>query len=298
MIGIIQFPHPHEEEYSKNITNGIKRWNDGRHKRNFILSADEAITAKGAKPQRFESISFWGEWEPEAEVVKTFDKNSPAKRLIKPLFPQKMPVPRGTKCCANTDPFVFGEHFKYSNCRQCNKNGVVKTMQTLSAGSLILFGSVVYEGRLPKKEFLLDTVFVTKDKGHQFVANPYRSALQSVLNLNGADADFEAATLKPLALSSGASTFTLYQGQTYQENQEFFSFVPCKENGEAFEKVKLTPDIVPGLTACAQNYSILGKSEKDGSNSREIWSAIVDYVLSLGLSLGVRFNNIGKPDKI
>ena len=294
MTRIIQFPHPSGEEHANNIVNGVKRWNDDRHKRNFIVSSGEAITKMGGTPQRFDTISFWGEWEPEARVVETFDGNSPARRLIKPLFPKKMPAPRGGRCCANTDPFVFGEHFKYSNCRQRNKNGKVGTMQTLSAGSLILFGSVVYENGKPKKEFLLDTVFVTKDNGHPFVANQYGKELQSALKLNGADADFEAATLKPLALQAGNSEFTLYQGQSYWENKDYFSFVPCDKEGKAFRKVKLTPDIVSGLSANARNNTILGEPEKDGSDPREIWRAVVVHVLKQGLSLGVRFDNVAR----
>ena len=41
---IIQFPHPSGEESSKNIVNGVKRWNDGRHKRNFIEILGFAIS--------------------------------------------------------------------------------------------------------------------------------------------------------------------------------------------------------------------------------------------------------------
>ena len=41
---IIQFPHPSGEECSKNIVNGVKRWNDGRHKRNFIEILGFAIS--------------------------------------------------------------------------------------------------------------------------------------------------------------------------------------------------------------------------------------------------------------
>ena len=41
---IIQFPHPSGEECSKNIVNGVKRWNDGRHKRNFVEILGFAIS--------------------------------------------------------------------------------------------------------------------------------------------------------------------------------------------------------------------------------------------------------------
>ena len=283
MIQIIQFPHPIWED-SKTI-NGIKPWNNEAHKRNFIVSPGEAITAKGTPPQHFDSISFWGEWEPEAKVVKTFAKaNSPImpRRLIAPMFPGKMPKSSGINCCANTDPFVFGEHFKYSNCRQL-RNGMPNRLQDLAAGSLILFGGI-FQG-----EFWLDTVFVVKDGGDKFVANRHQP-LQSILN---ADYPlFEKTTLKPLASSSGSSSFTLYQGQTYWENENYFSFVPCDVDGNAFAKVKLTQKIVSKLSANGRNYTILGEPQKDGSNPQAIWNKIADYVLSQGLSLGVRFDNV------
>lgn len=284
MLQIIQFPHPIWED--ANTVNGIKPWNYDAHKRNFIVSPGEAITAKGTAPQRFDSISFWGEWEPEAKVVKTFaGANSPItpRRLIAPMFPGKTPKTNGNNCCANTDPFVFGEHFKYSNCRQY-RNGKPNRMQNLSAGSLILFGGVT------QGEFWLDTVFVVKEDGYKFVAKQYQS-LQPILN---ADYPlFEKATLKPLS-AEGLKDFTLYQGQTYWDNKDYFSFVPCDVNGNSFAKVKLTPKIVKGLSDNYRNYTVLGEPQNDGLNPQGIWQTIVDYVLSQGLSLGIRFDNVAQ----
>lgn len=287
MVQIIQFPHPVWED--KKTVNKIKPWNTETHKRNFIVSPGEAIIGKGKAPQRFNSISFWGEWEPEAKVVKTFaNANSPItpQRLIAPLYPGKMPKHNKNNCCANTDPFVFGKYFKYSNCRQY-RNGKPNRMQNLSADSLILFGGVT------QGEFWLDTVFVVKaglngGVGNKFVAKHYQS-LQPILN---ADYPlFEKATLKPLS-AEGDKTFTLYQGQTYWDNKDYFSFVPCDINGNSFAKVKLTPKIIKGLSANYRNYTVLGEPPKDGSKPQAIWQTIVNYVFSLGLSIGVRFDNV------
>lgn len=285
MLQIIQFPHPIWEDPA--TIQGMKPWNNKEHKRNFIVSAGEAISRKGGKPERFESISFWGEWEPEANVVKTFNSaKSPItpRRLIAPVYPEKAPNIHSGNCCANTDPFVFGEHFKYSNCRQYYR-GMPNRLQDLSAGSLILYGGV------SKGDFWLDTVFVVKD-GTKFNKANYQS-LQSVLK---ADYPlFESATLKPLFASPNDKAYTLYRGQNYWENDKFFSFVPCDVNGRAFAKVRLTRNDIARLSACFQNYTVLG--EKNAANPQSVWNKIVDIVLSQNLSLGVRFDNIVKKTR-
>lgn len=53
----------------------------------------------------------------------------------------------------NTYPYVFGDNFLYSNCRQNDRRGPLRT-QRLAVGSLILFGSQL------AREFVIDAVFV------------------------------------------------------------------------------------------------------------------------------------------
>ncbi len=285
-LQMIQFPHPIWEDRAD--FGGVKPWNRSAHKRNFIVSPGEAIVSKGAEPKRFENISFWGEWEPEAKIVGHFYKSdSPItpRRLIAPLFPKDMPEPSGDKCCGNTDPFVFGEHFKYSNCRQ-NISGHPNRLQYLSAGSLILFGGI-YRG-----DFWLDTVFVVKDKLKYKGCDCQNQKMQAFL---GADYPFfHAATLKPIAASRDMQKrhYTLYRGQNWQENPNYFSFVPCDVNGRAFSKVKLSSTMIQNLSKNANNYTVLGEYEEPNPTPQEIWEKIVDEVFAQGLSLGVRFDNI------
>ncbi len=284
-LQMIQFPHPIPED-SADIR-GVKPWNRSAHKRNFIVSPGEAIVAKGAEPKRFENISFWGEWEPEAKIVNFYkgDSRITPRRLIAPLFPKRMPEPSGNKCCGNTDPFVFGEHFKYSNCRQ-NIKDLPDRLQYLSAGSLILFGGI-YRG-----DFWLDTVFVVKDWLKYKGCDCQNQKIQDFL---GTDYPFfNAATLKPIAASSDMQElrYTLYRGQNWQENSNYFSFVPCDVNERSFAKVRLTPEIVPNLSKGAQTYTVLGEYEEPNPTPQEVWNKIVDEVFARGLSLGVRFDNI------
>ena len=57
----------------------------------------------------------------------------------------------------NTDPWVFGNSFLYSNCKQLTPRGNPSALQGLSRGSLVLFGSST-GGR-----FVIDTVFVVAE---------------------------------------------------------------------------------------------------------------------------------------
>lgn len=284
-LQMIQFPHPIWEDRAD--IRGVKPWNRSAHKRNFIVLPGEAIVAKGDEPKRFEDISFWGEWEPEAKIVKHFDEaDSPItpRRLIAPLFPKDMPESNGDHCCGNTDPFVFGEHFKYSNCRQYFR-GRPNRLQYLLAGSLILFGGIY------QHDFWLDTVFVVKDKLKYKGCDCQNQKMQDFL---GADYPFfHAATLKPIAASRDMQklNYTLYLGQTWWENPNYFSFAPCDVNERTFPKVRLTPKMIQKLSENANNYTVLGEYEEPSPTPQEVWNKIVDEVFAQGLSLGVRFDN-------
>ena len=287
---VVQFVHPAPEDL-KTFGNGLKPWNCGKHKRNFLVSAGEAISVKGSCPQRFEKISFWGEWEPEAKIVQNYKNVLPYKphRLICPLFPLSVPFQGKAGCCANTDPFVFGNNFKYSNCRQYTNKGKSKTLlQSLPTGSIILFGSCLNENGVDV--FVLDTVFLVENS-KKFNSKQYSSLKQFI----GVDYPlFEAATLKPLDMGTNPSRdFTLYQGQNYEE-KKCYSFVPCDVNGNPFARISLTKKIIPELSVKLETFKVLKKTKKEYLDPQNVWNKIADYVLSQGFSLGVRFDNVAQ----
>ncbi len=91
----------------------------------------------------------WGEWEAESELLRELDQ------MGDPGFPRHLWLPyyvrrqHGYRGLHNTDPFIFGERFLYSNCHQRWKS----RLRTLSRGSVIAFGS-------KKGDWVLDTVLV------------------------------------------------------------------------------------------------------------------------------------------
>jgi hypothetical protein len=63
----------------------------------------------------------------------------------------------GYRGAQNTDPFVFGDRFLYTCCKQRLRSGRPTQLRYLPHGSLVLFGSHISGG------FGLDTVFVVDD---------------------------------------------------------------------------------------------------------------------------------------
>lgn len=99
---------------------------------------------------------------------------------------------------------------------------------------------------------------------------------------------------KPIAASSEMQErhYTLYRGQNWWENPDYFSFVPCDENERSFSKVKLSPTMIQKLSKNPNNYTVLGEYEEPNPTPHAVWEKIVDEVFAQGLSLGVRFDNV------
>jgi hypothetical protein len=152
----------------------------------------------------------------------------------------------------NTDPWVFGDGFRYSNCKQHTNNTPARqpsALQRLPAGSMILFGSAVSGG------FVIDTVFVVGGKVGVFRPFDDMSHL-------GVDPAFEACTLQALTTYEphiGASTYTLYRGATFDEPVHgMFSFVPCRVHGEPGMRFPRPAIDLPGIINPASKQSHSG----------------------------------------
>ena len=128
----------------------IRKWNnDKSHYRKFILNRgaflDDIVDVKPKNSNLF----FWGEWEGNSFFHPINNNNYQIlpNGIHKPFHSI---VNRGGQ---NTDPYIFGKHFKYCICKQTG------TLCDLDTNSLLLFGSVY--PRLGK--FYIDTVFVVKN---------------------------------------------------------------------------------------------------------------------------------------
>lgn len=216
----VQLNHPGKEKPFKigkgyHEANGliIREWNhDKEHYRKFIRNEGEYLPSLDAQLQ-VGKLLFWGEWEGNS-VFRPFENSNSCPNGIHEPFHSSI-----NKGCENTDPYVYGNFFKYDTCSQSGK------LINLDAGSMVLFGTTKNFG------FELDTVFIVKT---------FEPA-QSVFNSKGRKYSqvYLEETLEQLEETYFGPKFSkhkkLYHGLTWRDNKRYFSFVPCKlDNGEGF----------------------------------------------------------------
>lgn len=262
-------------------TAGLKGWNVGEHRRKFLCCQGQALADLRAGP-RDDDLVFWGEWEAQSEVepIPLAVGDGPCW-LHRPYYVRPGSYQRDGQVLQNTDPFVFGETFFYTLCRQLKPRGgrwKPTFLRDLAPGSLILFGS------LKRGEFVLDTVYVVEDS----ILHRRESWEET---LAGAIPDVYAdVTMRPSYAWGGADELRLYQAAMHSRPLDgMFSFVPClpAEHGavEGFARpsIRLTDVVTSNLMMGAKatrNLSI--------GRVRALWEDVVGQVLDQGLMLATR----------
>lgn len=255
-VCFVQFTHPGGEH---TITQGIDvlyPWNYKDHKRKFLETTAQYIDHNNNLQN--DKILFWGEWEPEslARVITPspakgtdlprnihnplFITNKNGNVLAKPYIINK----KGNKVIRqNTDPFVFGDDFYYSICKQAS----FTSLKNLAPGSIILFGSTINQNQ-PNSYFALDTVFVVREL-NPYKIQTYDADLKNYITNEYAEImgfDYLRQNINNIQNScfSVNNSYTCYKGATYLKHvNNMYSFVPCvlsKTNPQGFERIKLT----------------------------------------------------------
>ena len=220
----------------------MKNWTIGPHQRKFLISPGSYLL--GGELLEDELV-FWGEWEAQSEVDPISAPMPDGPRwLHRPFFDP----PASYHGLANTDPFVFGDQFHYTGCRQHIEQGPTQ-LQNLSRGSVILFGSC--RGR----SFVVDTVFVVAD----FVDHSRRD-FRDTLRGHISD-EYERVTITPWYANTPQRDriHRLYFGATPTAPVDgMFSFVPCLPASKApygFPRPEIFfPDII--TRSLTQNYKL------------------------------------------
>lgn len=266
----VQFPHPGGEH--RPDREGFKGWNLGRHQRKFMKTSGRWLTSGESNAEEEEGeLIFWGEWEPPSRVLT--ELSQPDSRRPRYLVEPVLASPPDSPSAQNTDPFVFGDRFLYSNCRQHTKRGPLRTQQ-LAPGSMILFGSAL------RGEFVVDTVFVV-GVGHHLT---FENAAD--LNVNQA---FRTATLELLFPKHQDLDFRLYESATSNDPVGgMFSFVPClpyEDDPEGFAR----PAIDLEKVVNPRNRQGLKYTRMTSLNDmKDVWERVVQQVLDQALALGVQ----------
>ncbi len=284
MSKIVLFYHPGAEAPESQIVSGFKNWNTGRHCRNFIKSHGEYVDAGGQKHSG--DLVFWGEWEPKARVVQTYGKGQSPRRLIEPVAcsAPSAACPGGCAiggCCQNTDPFVFGAHFRYSNCKQKRYS----TLRKLNAGDIVLFGS-----GSKSRDFFLDTVFVV-DEGK--IPFSKASDLSKIPDFAVYNHYVLSCTGLPVQ-----SPYVYYPGKKFnsQDPDDPYSFTPAKLYTQCtpFSKLKLPKNwmknVIDKNFNGRQTQGIKVVTNVAAGSVPNVWREIRDYVLNQGRELGVQFD--------
>jgi hypothetical protein len=261
---VVQFLHPGREHVPSAGVSTMD-WNQGKHRRKFLRVAGRCLDRQDAL--RSGTVSVWAGWEAQSRVLERHA--GPAGKLPRFVHEPILARPTRREVRQNTDPYVFGEAFLYSNCRQFSGRGRPTRLQHLAAESLILFGAHL-AGR-----FVLDTVLVVASR------TPYTFGDVGRLRCPVSPA-FRVATLEPLAdLPDGhAWSAQLYRGVMYQDSQRgrMFSFAPARLDGARFSRPALrrsrfvNPDMTQGFkitTASTTTRSAcLGGSRLPGTRPR------------------------------
>lgn len=209
---VVQFPHP-GDEHGPDPGDDRMRWPvaTSPHRRKFMLCRGAWRHGATAGEGRGE-LTLWGEWEADSSVLPVAAAVAGGPEWIHhPLFLGPGAAPAGV-VPQNTDPFVFGERFLYTFCRQRRE----PALRRLARGSLILFGSSL------AGSFVLDTVFVVAGSVDHTRADHARTAGSRVGEV------FRATTLDPMYAWDHVEGGRLYSGATARDPVAgMFSFAPC-----------------------------------------------------------------------
>ncbi len=285
MPKIIQFTHPGAEHGPDEDNPKHKLWNTGNHKRKFLLAKGEYVENGEKKHGR---LMFWGEWEPPSKVEKleTNGNRLYPQWLHRPYLPNPFPTESGLQ---NTDPFVFGESFKYLVCKQIS----FKSLTSLDTGSLILFGST--HGKNHNAFFQLDTVFVVS-KFKEYDPSD-KNALVDLLKSKCIIEDYYQAVFKMAFPSektcskSNAFNLRLYFGATCDDPVEgMYSFSPAKLYNDGkigFPRIQLKD-----MCYITNNLNAAPKFSKDKTLNeiKDFWKKVQDISRRSCCVEGVKFN--------
>jgi hypothetical protein len=242
------------------------------HKRKYLVCPGKTVDVSGATTGDGELL-FWGEWEPPSRIVHRWTRTAELPTVVHEPY-WMSPGPPG--CRQNTDPWVFGREFLYSNCKQTSHTGGATALQQLPTGSVILFGSTL-AGR-----FVLDTVFVVAETVCRWTPAEDPQV--------GSPA-FRECTIRSLASDTphATSTFTLYRGATPEQAVDgMFSWVPCQPRSDGGWPRFMRPTIVlPSVVNPASQQSPSGaKIPRPADEVRQMWGAVVAQTEMQGLKLG------------
>ena len=265
----VQFSHPGPEHEPDRY--GKKAWSRKNvgHRRKFMSFRGEWIGQDSCR--RNGDLWAWGEWEPESELIRELQQRDGDPQYPRYLWHPYYVPKDDYQGFHNTDPFIFGERFLYSNCGQGSKPGLTR----LDGGSIIIFGS----GKKinGKRQWVLDTVLVVKDSV-DYQPPAMLAELSGIL-----PEVFLVATGR--TLHDGGR---LYRGATFSDPVDgMFSFFPAipADGDSGFPRPLID---LPCKYFNRRNWQAPKGVGRDRTSEelRCIWDSLVSQVRANGLVLG------------
>ena len=230
MANVVQLMHPGSEAEPLKFVkyNGWNATKDHarrllRHRGEYVNSQNQIVSA---------DLTFWNEYEaptnptPITVGTRGWEYAENYHTIILPVPP--LPPIKLAGCCVNTDPCVFGDTFKYSNCQQV-PNG---DLWDIPIGSLILFGAC------RKSLFALDTVFVVGKRGIEYRVPINRYPLPFKTSREYRSVTLDNLTVrKDKRCARPIDRFMFYRGRTPLlrngkiDFESIFSYTPSKVYG-------------------------------------------------------------------
>lgn len=255
--------------------NGFVRNNDKGHYRKFIQNQGYYVNGLNDSTPIKEDLYFWGEWEGNSFFQRFLPK--PNDHRIMPNGIHKPFHSIAIRGNQNTDPYIFGDDFKYCVCKQKGQ------LCNLVIDDLILFGSVYPQ----LGKFYIDTVFVVK-------SNMLSTNIQATGGA-GYSQVYREETLEQLVeylhpITRTVNNNKIYNSKTWWDDKDYFSFVPCKlsPKNNGFERLYIELN--------NPKFNLLtnptGKSflERCNLTSQDLWKEIVQLCIEQKFNLGVRFD--------
>ena len=288
----VQFPHPGREH---GPISG-RDWNKLKcdHRRKFMQFHGDWIDDDG--DTHTGNLRAWGEWEPESELICEF--NSKDSGLYHPSYLWKpFYVPKDSYACLhNTDPFIFGDCFLYSNCGQ--SAGSKRGLKHLAPGSVISFGSGKMIGG--ERKWVLDTVLVIRDSVEydmheartalkDWVSDTFLEVVGGPLRVHPDNTTESAGACVPTC-TQASTRLRLYRGATPDNLvNDMFSFFPAmlESCGTGFSRPAV--DLPDEYFNTSNWQAPKGHArERKACELRCLWDSLVAQVRGEGLVLGTR----------
>ncbi len=281
----VQFSHPGTEHGPMTGQNWRSAMHD--HRRKFMHLCGTWIERDQTK--RFGNLWAWGEWEPQSMQIRKFSLSGGNSRFPRILWEPYYVRRNNYRGLHNTDPFIFGDRFLYSNCGQGSSNKA--GLKHLAPGSVIAFGSgKEVDGT---RKWMLDTVLVVKD----FVEYDMRRVREDLkdwvpdtfLDVTGGPlADYDENMSCSGTCLPNDGQLRLYRGATPDDSIcGMFSFFPAApadgETGFPRPLIDL-PDkyFNPGSWQTAKGISCHCSYDE----LHDLWERLVGQVHDAGLVLG------------